>query len=366
MLKFIYPLSIVTFSAIFILIQGCSSDTERSLQDGESINEQAITLTEVFHTNRDEGDNVDSPAVWHGPDSQHWLLATAKEGNTIIAYDASDGTFIERFGDGGSEAGQFERPNGIAVIDDMVLVVERDNRRVQVFSLPEFESMGFFTHEDLRLPYGLTVFKNDSGTYHIYVTDNFNPYLEGYPAMEELDERIHHFRFTATNGQLESEHINLFGDTAGQGILHKVESIYADPRHNRILIADEAFSERSVKIYSLDGRFTGEVIPNTYFMSEPEGIALYSCEDGSGYWIITDQHPDNRNIFQVFDRESLEYIGGFKGEITRNTDGIWLTQKAFGNFESGALYPVHDDGSVTAFSWQDIAGALNLDRNCSL
>lgn len=327
--------------------------------------ENEITLTELFHTDRDEGDNVDSPAVWHGPTGEHWLLATAKEGNSILAFDATDGSFILRFGDGGSGEGQFERPNGISVIDDLMLVVERDNQRIQVFTLPEFESIGMLTHEDLRLPYGLTVSRNDDGSYEMYVTDNFNPALEGYPPEEELDERIHHFRFRVTGGEVSSEHINVFGDISGAGLLTKVESLYLDPHHNRLLIADEAFSQRNIKVYSQQGEFTGEVIPNIYFDSEPEGIALYGCEDGSGYWIITDQHPNPQNKFELFDRETLAHVGTVKGDITRNTDGIWLTQRAFGPFAKGAFYPVHDDGSVTAIGWQEIADGLDLALDCT-
>ncbi len=357
---------LISLILVLPILQACNLQSESSSPDPDTINNRAVILTEAFHTDRDEGDNVDSPAVWHGPDSQNWLLATAKEGNTIIAYDATDGSLIERFGEGGVGEGQFERPNGIAVIDNLVLIVERDNQRVQIFSLPDFEPIGFLTHEDLRLPYGLSVFKTDSGSYELYVTDNFNPYLEGYPAEEELDERIHHFRFTIENGELDGEHFNLFGDVTGDGVLHKVESLYADPVYNRLLIADEAYSQRTIKIYNLDGEFTGDIIPDRYFTSEPEGIALYSCDDQSGYWIITDQHPNERNIFQVFDRESLDYIGGFKGELTRNTDGIWLSQQSFENFEKGAFFPVHDDGSVTAISWAEISDALNLEKNCTI
>jgi 3-phytase len=66
----------------------------------------------------------------------------------------------------------------------------------------------------------------------------------------------------------------------------------------------------------------------------------------------------------VFDRKTLEYIGGFGGEITLNTDGIAITQKAFGDFTYGAFYPVHNDGSLTAIAWEDIAGTLGLKYDC--
>lgn len=307
---------------------------------------------------------MDSPAVWHGPDGQHWLLATAKEGDAILTFDATNGDFVRRFGDGGEGAGQLQRPNGIWVIDDMMLVVERDNQRIQIFTLPEFDSIGMMTHEDLRLPYGLSVTPRSEGGYDLYVTDNFNPALEGYPPEEELDERIHHFRFRRQGNQIQSEHVNVFGEISGKGLLTKVESIYYDVDHDRLLIADEAFSQRSIKIYNGAGEFTGEVIPNTFFSSEPEGSALYRCDDREGYWIITDQHQSDDNKFQVFDRRSLAHLGTVKGRVTRNTDGIWLTQKGFGPFPEGALYPVHDDGSVTAMDWREIANGLYLTRSC--
>lgn len=323
-------------------------------------------LKEAFHTERDEYDNVDSPAVWHGENGENWLLATAKEGHSIIIYNAEDGSFIKRFGQQGVFPGEFNRPNGIAVIDDLMLVVERDNARVQVVQLPDMKFVGMMADEDLRYPYGLTVDKTDEGSYDIYITDNFNPALEGYPLEEQLDERIHHYRFSVDgNGILEYETVRLFGDIAGDGILHKVESLFMDRLYDRLLIADEAYSQRSIKMYNLDGEYTGEDIPNTFFTSEPEGIALYSCSDGSGYWIITDQHKTEENKFQIFDRESLEYIGGFRAEITRNTDGIWLTQKSFGDFPKGAFYPVHDDGSITAISWEVISEAVGLQRDCT-
>ncbi|MDX1617980.1 MAG: hypothetical protein R3224_04295 [Balneolaceae bacterium] len=324
-------------------------------------------IEEAFHTDRDQDDNVDSPAIWHGPDGQNWLLATAKEGHQIIVFDAGDGSLVQRVGSEGSGQGQLLRPNGIAVVDNLMIVVERDNHRIQVFTMPDFTSIGIFGmgEDGLIYPYGVTVDRTADRTYELYVTDNYNPYLEGYPAEGELEDRIHHYRFTVSGETLKSEQLNVFGELYSPGTLHKVESLWTDRRHNRLLIADEAFLQRNVKVYDLEGNFTGSIIPQTYFDSEPEGIALYRCDDGAGYWIITDQHESDDNKFQVFDRETLEYIGGFRGAITRNTDGIWLTQKAFGRFESGAFYPVHDDGSITAISWADIAAELDLKRSCT-
>ena len=106
------------------------------------------------------------------------------------------------------------------------------------------------------------------------------------------------------------------------------------------------------------------MLDRQYFPSQAEGIALYACGDGSGYWISTDQ-GETSNSFHIFDRQTLEHVGSFAGETTMNTDGIALTQVGFGPFPNGAFYAVHDDQSIAAFSWAEIADRLGLRKDCS-
>jgi 3-phytase len=353
---------------LFLLFAACqenpAKDTSSHTRQSKSVLPEVVAIKEVFTTLRDESDNVDSPAIWHGEDGQNWLLATAKEGNVIIVYDAASGEKIARFGSFGSGLGELSRPNGIAVIDNYAVIVERDNQRIQVFSLPDFESLGTFGETFLRLPYGITIDQFD-GEYHLYVTDNYETPEEETPPADSLGLRVHHFVFTLENNQISAKHIKAFGDTVGEGVLYKVESILIDREYNRLLIADEHEEHRNVKIYDVDGYFTGQVIPHNYFFYEPEGIVVWECEaDSSGYYLMVDQGKIN-NTFQVFDRKTLEYIGGFSGEITLNTDGIAITQKAFGSFIHGAFYPVHNDGSLTAIAWDDIAKILGLRYDCN-
>jgi len=341
-----------------------SSDQPELSKKSFSVLPEVAVIKEAFTTLRDESDNVDSPALWHGNEGQNWLLATAKEGNVVIVYNAASGEKISQFGQTGSALGDLGRPNGIAVIDNYAVVVERDNHRIQIFSLPDFKPLGTFGESFLQLPYGLTIDKTD-GKYNLYVTDNYEMPDESTPPADSLGRRIHQFVFTIENDQVAAEHIKAFGATSGEGILYKVESILIDRVYNRLLIADEHEEHRNVKIYDLDGNFTGKLISHKYFFYEPEGIVVWQCEaDSSGYYIMVDQGKIN-NTFQVFDRKTLEYIGGFGGEITRNTDGIALTQKSFGDFNYGAFYPVHNDGSLTAIDWEEIAGMLELRNDCN-
>lgn len=322
-----------------------------------------VVLTEVFHTERDEGDNVDSPAFWHGPNGEHWLIATAKETDVMLVYDAETGKFLQRVGGSGTAAGQFDRPNGVAIIDDLMLVVERNNHRVQVHHLPSFETIGFIGEDVLIRPYGLTLYPLPEGGYMLYVTDNYETPDEQIPPDSELGERVKQWRFTVTDGQLASELIRSFGDTSGPGVLPKVETIWVDPDHNRLLIADE--QGLSHKIYTLDGEFSGEMMGAAIFQYEPEGLVLYTCPDGSGYWIATDQsHEDN--TFHIFDRKTLSHLGAFQAGQTTNTDGVALTQLSYGPFNKGAFAAVHNDGSVSTVSLVDVEKALNLAFDCTV
>ncbi len=322
-----------------------------------------MAIQEAYFTVRDTLDNVDSPAIWHGPDDAHWLLATAKESDAVLVFDATDGNLLQRIGGSGTAAGELDRPNGIAVIDNLMLVVERDNKRVQVFSLPAFTSLGFIGEQDLEWPYGLAVYRDTSSMYHLYVTDNYETVDEQIPADSLLGARVKQFSFSIEDDALTATLVLSFGDTSGDGVLRVVESLAVDPANNRLLIAEEREIDSQIKVYTLDGAFTGETIASTFFPNQAEGIVLYPCGAQEGYWIATDQE-DNVSTFHVFDRTTLAHVGTFVGAETANTDGIALTRTGFDPFTSGAFFAVHDDGNVAALNWQAISDALALEVSC--
>jgi 3-phytase len=322
-----------------------------------------VTVAEAFTTPRDTLDNIDSPAVWHGPDGQHWLIATAKTGDVLVVSDAATGRLIRRVGGPGTAPGRMERPNGVAVIDDLAFVVERDNARVQVFRLPDFRPEGIYGAGDLRKPYGVAVVRDGAGAYTTWVTDNYEMADESIPADSLLGARVREYRVAPRGGEVHATLVRTFGATRGGGVLRVVESIAADPANRRLLIAEENPGESALKVYTLAGRFTGQAIPPAFFPAQAEGIALYACGARDGYWIATDQSHE-ANTFHVFDRRTLAHLGSFRGPTVRNTDGVALTQTGFGPFPAGAFYAVHDDGNVAAFSWSAIADALALRKDC--
>jgi 3-phytase len=334
--------------------------------EGSTSPPPVATLEEAWHTTRDTLDNIDSPAVWHGPDGQHWLLSTAKTTDVLVVNDAATGKELRRVGGAGTAPGKLERPNGIAIVDDLAFVVERDNHRVQVFRLPSFEPLGTFGDSLLRKPYGIAVHPaGEPGSYVAYVTDNYEIVEDSVPPDSLLGERVRQYRVAAGADAVTAELRGTFGDTAGPGVLKVVESIAADVPNNRLLIAEELETGSHIKVYTLDGKFSGQLIDAGLFPNQAEGIILYACGDTAGYWITTDQGME-ANTFHVFDRQTLAHVGSFRGNQTLNTDGIALTQHGFAEFPSGAFYAVHNDGNVAAFSWAAIADALKLRKDCAL
>jgi 3-phytase len=316
----------------------------------------------VWQSPRDTLDNIDSPAVWHGPGGEHWVLSTAKETDVLVVSEATTGAEIRRVGGEGSSQGQLDRPNGIAVVDDFAFVVERDNARVQVFSLPGFDSRGTYGEQELTLPYGIAVVRHGPGSYETYVTDNYEQEENVVPPDSLLGERIRHYSVNVSSSGVAAVLMNTFGATEGDGVLRVVESLAVDPAHDRLLVAEEQEGASMLKAFTLDGSFRGEIVPSTFFPYQAEGIVLYECDD-EGYWVATDQ-GEIVNTFHVFDRLTLAHLGSFRADGVLNTDGIALTQTPFPGFESGAFFAVHNDGNVAALRWSDIATPLGLRANC--
>ena len=328
---------------------------------------QIATVAEAFLSPMTPEDNIDSPAAWQAPDGSTWLIATAKATDKLVVYDGSTGRHIRDVGSAGTGLGQFDRPNGIAVTDDLLWIVERDNHRVQVFSLPAFTPLAVFGAGDLRKPYGLWVDTRNAG-YSVYVTDSWDDGEDAQgndilPPLAQLDKRVRRYDVQRSGTTLDATLAASIGDTSEAGALRVVESIWGDPANDRLIIAeeDETYANE-FKVYTLAGRFTGTTFGRDVFKAQAEGVMLRTC--GRGGWWVTTEQGKGRSVFHLFDRHTLKPVGAFQGNAVANTDGIWMMQDATRRFPQGALYAVHDDQGVVAFDWAEIARALSLQTEC--
>ena len=321
------------------------------------------------------GDELDSLATWaNAPGATPWVIASAKSSHRLVVFDGDSGRRLRSVGQRGDQPGQFNRPNGVAVSDNLLLVVERDNHRVQVFDLPDFRPLLSFGDDVLRSPYGLWLQQVAPGQLEVLVTDSYMVRSAGGtrsgdkendwvpPPRAELGERVKRFRLGRdAAGAWQASYLGAFGDTGKAGALRMVESIAGDATRNRLLIAEEdPRVRRTLREYTQAGRYRGN-LPT--FDSDPEGVALWRCDDDRhGYWIAVDQLKPT--LFRLFERDSLRPAGSFTGAVTANTDGIALHAAATPHFPAGVLYAVNDDLSLAAFDLDAVIRALQLPEAC--
>lgn len=352
-----------------LCLAGCATVQEQSSKSAQTAQPaaDATLIPESYISEEHPADELDSLAAWPKDDGGLWVIATAKSTHHLVVFDGDSGERLREVGGKGPALGQFNRPNGIAVFGDYLFVVERDNHRVQVLSLPDFKPLTVFGADQLRSPYGIWLHEIAPDELDLYVTDSF---MEGkkfdvVPPLAELDKRVRRYRVRiGDDDSVQAEAQGSFGDTTPAAALRIVESIGGDPANDRLLIAEEDTRVGTdLREYDLAGRYVGKSLAPGRFRAQAEGVALWDCSGGQGYWVAVDQ-ADPRTVFMLFDRSTLNYRGSFIGTATGHTDGIALHAAATQRFPSGALFAVHGDKAMAAFDLADVVRDLHLDSAC--
>lgn len=321
-------------------------------------------IAEAWISSETPAEELDSLAVWPSPDGRTLLIASGKSSNALSIYDGDTGKRLRSVGGPGEGPLQFNRPNGVAVFGDLLFVVERDNRRIQMLQLPDFTPLDTFGEDVLQVPYGLWLHESAPGVLQVLVTDSFMADFRTreLPPMSQLNQRVKRFEVhTDPADAVPPRYMGSFGDTGEAGALRMVESIAGDTAHDRLLIADEDRRVGStLRDYTLGGRFRGHSLPP--FVADAEGISLWACDASEGYWVAVDQLRPT--VFRVFERRSLKPVKTFSGEQVANTDGQALYAAGTTRFPGGALYTLQDDKAIAAFDLRDVVKALGLSERC--
>ncbi len=356
-------------AACLTLLSACATSprsTEASTTTALPVADAAANavVVEAWISSETPAEELDSLAVWPAPDGRTLLIASGKASNALAVYDGDTGQRLRSVGSPGKGPLQFNRPNGVAIFGDLLFVVERDNRRVQVLQLPEFKYLRTFGEDVLQVPYGIWLHETAPGVLELFVTDSFMADFRTreLPPMHMLDQRVKRFGVQlAADGSVQPRYLGSFGDVGEAGALRMVESIAGDPAHDRLLIAEEDRRVGStLRDYTLAGSYRGYSLPP--FTADAEGVALWACDAFDGYWVAVDQL--NPTVFRVFDRRSLKPKGSFSGEQVANTDGQALHASGTARFPAGALYTLQDDKAIAAFDLRDIVKALDLSEAC--
>ncbi len=319
-------------------------------------------IAEAFVGEAQPGRDLDSIASWLAPGGATWVIATATGSDRLLVFDGDSGKLLRTVGASGTAAGQFRHPDGITAYADLLFVVERDNHRVQVLQLPDFKPLGSFGSEQLRSPLGIWLHETAPDEYEVLVTDNDSDDKSAPPAAHS-GQRVKRYRVRADDGVLHADYAGAFGDSTPAGGLRSVESIAGDDDNGRLAIAEQRSASSRVRVYGMDGRDSGQQIGAQQYRARTGGLALFSCADGSGYWVGVDRDPQH-SAFLLFDRKSLSYLGAFTGKGIADIGGIVLQSASTPRFPDGALYAVGNDAAIVAFDWGEIAQALAMNRDC--
>lgn len=314
-------------------------------------------VPQLWATQGVEPAETDSLAVAPGADGRLLLFATAKTGDRVDVFDARTGAFVQHMGKPGRGPGEMDRPNGIAVVSfeakgglpqrHAICVVERDNARVQFFWSDTLMPAGMCGSDVLVKPYGAAIWHGPGDGATLYVTD-VNPAPEA---------RVHRFELARDGERISGRHVAKFGDARRPGLINTPESIAVDAAAGRLLICDEDAAHRDVKVYTLDGRFTGQAFGAAQVKREPEGIVVVDGANGkpdSGFIILTDQQKE-LSVWHIYTRDAYRHVGAFTGSPRiANTDGIAFWSEGAGEGARGWFYAVNDDAHVCAFDLQRI------------
>ena len=85
---------------LLFIAASCTQNNNTTLPD-------PVEVPLAFHTVYDSTRDVDSPAVWHGEQGEHWILLTSKAHHKLWIYDAQNGSPVDTIGSKGSGPGQF-------------------------------------------------------------------------------------------------------------------------------------------------------------------------------------------------------------------------------------------------------------------
>lgn len=335
--------------SLFAIACARDSDTRAST---EVAADAAPTIVDASVVTR----SVDSPALtngltfYKGQDGNRRVIA-ATTNDALAIIDAATGALVRTIGIGGTGMGELREPQGVVVLGDSIaLVVERANGRVQGFHLRDFRTVGTFGERLFERPAAIAAHLAGNA-YAVYVTDN----PKSGPA------RVVQFRVTVGNGELIAIHWRTFGDTSGDGAIHASEAIGVDAEYGRLMIADHVAAASSIKIYDVDGRFSGRTLAAG--RGSVGSIALLACDNSMGYWVTT-QRGDSTDAFHVFDRVSMRRVGVFADTIGRIGRTLAVHAGPYDQFPAGGVWAAREDGRLASYSWRDIAAALQLRPDC--
>lgn len=323
-----------------------------------------IVLKEGYLAKREPESRLNSLTFVQNPIGAPWLFVADANTDDLVIFDAPTGRFLKRFGKRGNGPSEFDGVSGISQIEATLFVSEQNNRRVQVFYLPDIKPMASFGANELKSPRGVYARSLGLRRFQAYVTDVeaeqlvvkiFEVSYEVTPVMPTLDRP---YGYDTNPTELAEKLITTvpLGVPAGTPV-----SIQSDPANERVLIAYAG----KLKQLGFSGEVKGEDIVLPDVQGAVSGIGLFACpNDGQrGYWIVSDRGTEHQD-FRVYDRTSFAPLTFFRGEQIRDSAAMTFTMESMAFFTFGATFAVHSGTAVGSLSWEALARQTGLRRIC--
>lgn len=232
-------------------------------------------------------------------------IIVADRSNNRVQVFTSDGTFHHAFGTAGSRPGQFDRPAGVAA-DSMgrIIVADKDNHRIQVFT---FEGNFIFKFGEKgskngQFNYPWDVASNSEG--HIVVSDTRNHRIQLF---------LHDGTFVSKYG-FEGSLWKHFDSPRGVCFNHEGHIVVTDFNNHRLLVVHPDF--QSARFLGNEGVAEGQFL-------RPQGVAI----DQEGHIIVADSRNHRIQIFHPNGTFMCKFgvLGSAPGQLDRPS-GICVTR----------------------------------------
>jgi len=353
----------LAFGLAALCLPACSPPTDEEESDEVEWPADLPVAAEVLRTKDRKEDGLTDVAVWRNPQGEPLLFMSASSEDYIAVANPFTGEFIKKIGKEGEKLGRFDRPYAVAPAGNYLFVAERYNQRVQVLELPSYKPVFEFGKGDLDKPYGLEVIEGAEG-FEVFVADNYS--LPDDPNFDRriLQQRIKHYRVDPQADPPSAQLIRAFGEVDNEdGQLEDIQFITADATRNRLYICDK--EAKDVKVYDLEGNFTGLTFGHDVIERRPGGVEIIEDESApeGGYLLLVDATRDH-TLIHVYSREATQYLGRFTGspQIERS-EGIAVLPTDQPPFTGAALYLIHKERRVHAYSWAEALDALRRAPN---
>jgi len=283
------------------------------------------------------------------------LFATEPSTNKLLRMDAGTGKLSSETGGPGSAIGEFDNPGSVALVGSRVYVLDRGNRRVQIFDGVTLQPEAFaFGSEQLKEPLAILVDDPSDPTVTVDVVDleAGELYLQRFQLNQEIKAKDgKRTVLLSTTGQQRSK----LGKASSGAV-----SMVRDSGNARYWVI------QSGNFWEIDesGKGTAFSLPNLPTFANSTAVGMYACGKANrGYLIIADSSSrTDRLVF--LDRTSFAPVASVQLKGISNLTSLTVSREPVAYMSFGAIYAVNNGQSVAALNWDTIAQGAGLMRLC--